>query len=384
MKTLKKTILSFVLVLTMLATILPTEICQAGIKLSDNCMTAPSIEPGKEYTFDADGYYSADINLPAPGTSYYCKVEIPSDGNYTYKFKSAGEGIDIFLCDSNYKDIYGRNGLEHRSWVGTNKLTAGTYYIRFYTGAKDGDIHGTVSVSKEKSPAANIEYNTSEKVYNDEAINLPGATDLLQAPCLLLGNEYTFGVNDDSFNLNISEKGKSYYYKILVPKDGTYYYEFKSAATDGIDIWLHDENYATVTGVGRNDLAQESAVGAVQLKKGVYYIRFYTVTSGDNICGSVQLRNTAIKMKKPSGIKKGMKLTWNKFSGASGYEIRYARKANMLNAVTVDTNSSKASKTIKKLSAKKTYYVQVRMYVKDPYGNKTTGAWSSKVKVKTK
>ena len=42
------------------------------------------------------------------------------------------------------------------------------------------------------------------------------------------------------------------------------------------------------------------------------------------------------------------------------------------------------SKTIKKLSSKKTYYVQIRPYVKNAYGTKIYGSWSKKVKVKTK
>ena len=123
-------------------------------------------------------------------------------------------------------------------------------------------------------------------------------------------------------------------------------------------------------------------MNAIELKKGVYYIRFYS--HGGSACGSVRVRNTNLTVNKPTALTKGMKLSWKKFSGASGYEIRYSKKANMLDAVSVDTKSTAGSKKITKLSSKKTYYVQIRTYVKDAYGNKIYGSWSDKIKVKTK
>lgn len=82
-------------------------------------------------------------------------------------------------------------------------------------------------------------------------------------------------------------------------------------------------------------------------------------------------------------IKKGFKATWKKKS-CSGYQLRYSRKSSMSKAKTVTIKSSKTtSKTIKKLKAKKKYYVQVRTY-KTVSGKKVYSAWSAKKSVKTK
>ena len=380
MKKITRILTSLGLALAMAVTVVPTEVALAGIHATDKTIGAPEIQLGKEYTFDYGGELDADINLDDSYVSYYCKFEIPSDGNYTYKFKSAADNIDIYMCDSYYKDIAGKNYLSRESSVNTVRLTAGTYYLRFYAHAKHENIHGTVSVSKKASPASNIEYDTKEKTYDVNDMNLEGAADILYAPRLKVGKEYSFGINDSSFNLNIPETYQNRYYKVLVPQDGIYLYEFRSAASDSVDIALCDENYNDIGGA--NYLALESSVNTKELKKGVYYIRFYS--HGKSACGSVRIRNTNLTVKKPTALKKGLKLSWTKFSGASGYEIRYSRKLNMLNAVSVDTNSTAGSKTIKKLASKKTYYVQIRTYVKNANGTKVYGSWSKKLKVKTK
>ena len=380
MKKITKILASLTMAVAMTVTVVPAEVTLAGIHATDKTIGAPEIKLGKEYTFDYGDELEADINIDKDYTNYYCKVEIPSDGNYTYNFKSSAEDIDIHICDSYYKDIAGDNYLSHESSVNTVRLTAGTYYLRFYARKQHENIHGTVSISKSKSLASNIEYDTKEKSYDVNKMNLEGATDILYAPRLKVGKEYSFGTEDTSFNLNISAQYQSRYYKLLIPQDGIYLYEFRSAAADNIDIWLCDENYNNIA--GDNYLALESSVNTKELKKGVYYIRFYS--RGRSACGSVRIRNTNLSVKKPAALEKGMKLSWTKFSGASGYEIRYSKKANMLNAVSVDTNSTAGSKTIKKLSSKKTYYVQIRPYVKNAYGTKIYGSWSKKVKVKTK
>ncbi|MDO5156852.1 MAG: hypothetical protein Q4D51_12900 [Eubacteriales bacterium] len=382
MKSLRKTITTMMLLLAMLTVVLPAKECKAAMHASETTIGAPALSLGKEYTFDYDQDHNADISIDVAWKSVYCQVQIPSDGNYTYKFRSAGEtDVDIRLCDAYYKDIAGSNYLAHESSVDTIKLTAGTYYIRFYTHGDTEAVHGVVSVSKQKAPAANREYDTKEKTYSDAVMNIMASADILDAPCIKIAKEYSFGSNDDSFNMNISENWKSMYYKILVPEDGIYLYEFKSAGQTDVDIRLCDENYKDIG--GSNYLRLESSVDAISLKKGVYYIRFYT--HGDGVCGSVRLRNTNIKFKSAKGLSKSLKFTWTKFSGASGYEIRYSKKANMLGSKTVDTKSTSTTKTIKKLSAKKTYYAQIRSYIKkDSYGNKVYGAWSKKIKVKTK
>ena len=69
-----------------------------------------------------------------------------------------------------------------------------------------------------------------------------------------------------------------------------------------------------------------------------------------------------VVVKKLKAGKKQIRLTWKKQSKVSGYEIRYATKANMKKAKRIKVNAKTASKTIKKLKSKKRYYIQIRAY----------------------
>lgn len=98
------------------------------------------------------------------------------------------------------------------------------------------------------------------------------------------------------------------------------------------------------------------------------------------------------KVSKPAKVKnvkvknsgrKAMKVTFKKVSGAAGYEVRYAVKANMKGAKKV--TSKKNAVTIKKLKKGRTYYVQVRAYKVDSTGKKIySKSYSTKVKIKIK
>jgi hypothetical protein len=83
--------------------------------------------------------------------------------------------------------------------------------------------------------------------------------------------------------------------------------------------------------------------------------------------------------------KGSLRLSWSTVYDASGYQVRYATKKAMKSGVVTKTikGQSKSKKTIKNLSRKKKYYVQIRAY-------KTSGAktvyssWSSKMTLKTR
>lgn len=97
-----------------------------------------------------------------------------------------------------------------------------------------------------------------------------------------------------------------------------------------------------------------------------------------------KLTPPTIKFSKTSGASKAIKLSWKKNTKVKRYEIRYSTSSKMKSAKTVKiTKNSTTSTTIKKLSAKKTYYVQIRTVVVE---NKKEypSAWSKAVSVKTK
>ena len=72
---------------------------------------------------------------------------------------------------------------------------------------------------------------------------------------------------------------------------------------------------------------------------------------------------------------------YNAVSGATGYEIRYSTSSSMSGAKKFATTSKKGYIANKK---GKTYYIQVRAYAKDSFGDKVYSKWSAKKKVKIK
>jgi len=119
----------------------------------------------------------------------------------------------------------------------------------------------------------------------------------------------------------------------------------------------------------------------VTVKSNSYYNGSYTVYFKINPKG--------VSVSKLSKGKKAFTAKWKKPSSTyrkqmTGYQIRYSTSSKMTGAKTVTIKSTKStSKTIKKLKAKKYYYVQIRTY-KTVKGTKYYSGWSKTKKVKTK
>ena len=86
-----------------------------------------------------------------------------------------------------------------------------------------------------------------------------------------------------------------------------------------------------------------------------------------------------------SALKKGFKLKWKPVSGAvTGYQVQYSLKSSFSGAETKWVKKADtASVSVKKLKAKKKYYVRIRAY-KTADGKKIYSPWSVKKTVKTK
>lgn len=98
---------------------------------------------------------------------------------------------------------------------------------------------------------------------------------------------------------------------------------------------------------------------------------------------TTKLSKVTLKLVK-SKSKKSVFIKWKKVKDADGYEIQYSTKSNIKKAKTVTIKKAKTtSKTIKKLSSKKKYYIRIRAYKNIDKG-KVYGKWSSKKSVKIK
>ena len=92
------------------------------------------------------------------------------------------------------------------------------------------------------------------------------------------------------------------------------------------------------------------------------------------------------KIKKIKSLKKGLKVSFKKVDYVSGYQIQYSTSKKFTKKTTKKVTvkgTKKSSKTIKKLKAKKKYYVRIRTYFSFN-GKKVYSKWSKKVAKKTK
>lgn len=115
-----------------------------------------------------------------------------------------------------------------------------------------------------------------------------------------------------------------------------------------------------------------------------------TVTLNGNRQGSnkasYQILPKGTSLKKVKGIRKGFKVTWRKQgTQTTGYQIQYSRfeKFTKGNKITTVTKAKTTSKSVKKLTRKKKYYLRVRTY-KKVNGKKYYSGWSKAKSIKTK
>ena len=98
----------------------------------------------------------------------------------------------------------------------------------------------------------------------------------------------------------------------------------------------------------------------------------------------IYLKKAALSKIAPAS--KSFKAQWKTVSGVAGYQLQYSTGSKFTKKTTKSVlikNKATAAKTIKKLKAKKTYYVRIRTY-RTVGGIKYYSKWSSAVKVKTK
>ena len=88
-----------------------------------------------------------------------------------------------------------------------------------------------------------------------------------------------------------------------------------------------------------------------------------------------------VKSVKLTANKKKLNVKWKKVSGATGYEVMYAKNNKFKGKKMIKVKKNKA--TLKRLKSKKKYFVKVRAY-KTINGNTYCGKWSKVAKKKVK
>ena len=113
-----------------------------------------------------------------------------------------------------------------------------------------------------------------------------------------------------------------------------------------------------------------------------------TITGKGNYTGKKTVKfdiiPKAVKLSSLTAGKKELTVKWSKGSGITGYEIEYSLKKDFKTKKSVVIKKAATTKTVlKKLQAKKTYYVRIRAY-KTVGGKKYYSAWSAIKNKKTK
>ena len=108
-------------------------------------------------------------------------------------------------------------------------------------------------------------------------------------------------------------------------------------------------------------------------------------SNNESITSAQVQKPNKTSVKKSKAKKGSVELTWSKTKGVKGYEIQLATdKKFKKNKKTVTIKKQKTTKTtVKKLKAKKKYYVRIRTY-KTVNGKKVYSSWSKVKSVKTK
>lgn len=122
-------------------------------------------------------------------------------------------------------------------------------------------------------------------------------------------------------------------------------------------------------GTVNNQVRNEQQVTGNQYNKNQQAARQSKVTAPSRV------KLKSVKNKKGKKIQ----ISWKKINGVTGYQIQYAANKKMRKAKKV--TSAKTTYTAKKLKKKKTYYVRVRVYIKNGT-KKVYGRWSKIKKVK--
>lgn len=96
------------------------------------------------------------------------------------------------------------------------------------------------------------------------------------------------------------------------------------------------------------------------------------------------VNKNVVSIKKITAKKRALKVSWKKVNNIKGYQIEYSRKKNFrISTLITIKNAKTTSKTIKKLDAKKSYFVRMRTYMLSN-GKKLYSKWSAVKSKKTK
>ncbi|MCR4674560.1 MAG: hypothetical protein K5675_06085 [Lachnospiraceae bacterium] len=363
MKKMMKRIVAGLLALTLLCSIIPakqTKAASSTQSISVNTTCDYTLAYGEElvlqFTSPADGYFSVTLNKTASESSWESTYFYVKDGNG----KQILTSHSVCLGETDSTGVYGTK---------KNK----TFYVVIEDGyACQFNIR--------------VNYTNASNWENED-------NDTAKTACSLSNGKYRYGtISYGDIN------GSTYdYYKFKVKKNSQVKITFGPKEVTG------DSNYWDLDIINSNNATQDlmytSSVRTetVYLKKGTYYLRVGSgYYSSDDVVYKLKFKSSSLNIKKPTiksvKVKKykyytnyyfdNLKMKGNKT--ADGFQLQIAKKKNMKGKLVnenldITTDGSVGKKKIEytyQLAKQKKYYVRVRGYVIDPFGNKIYGKYS--------
>lgn len=160
------------------------------------------------------------------------------------------------------------------------------------------------------------------------------------------------------------------------------------AGADGYQVWRGLSSTGSFTALGSFNTTEKVSTGLVTGTTYYYKVRAYRVVEGKKVYSDYSaVVSAAPKLYAPSGVKAvpdtttGINISWNKLSGATGYQVwRGTSATGTFTAIGSVTTTSRVSTGLK---AGTTYYYKVRAY-KEVNGKKIYGDFSAVVSASTK
>lgn len=371
----------------------------------------------KTYTTDTGAFYSYQYNDVNANSTALCAMAYAALGDndtaFSY-YKNLVEGFEdttgVFTyngkCDVSatkqsylaltyFKESVGNAAYEHKEHVlGTTKTTPATT-------STDGSVVEICKICGET-------YNTVKTFAKIKAVSLSSSSYTYDGSAKKPGVTVT-----DANGAKIASSNYSVAYSNNVKKgtatatvtfkgnySGTVKKTFKINPAKVSNVKLSSTSY-TYNGKTKTPSVTVKDNKGRKLKNGTDYTVKYSsgrknvgryavkVTFKGNYTGSKTVyyyiipKSTSIS--RVSALKKGFKLSWKKQkTQTTGYQIQYSTSRKFKKAKTVNVSKNKTtSKSIKKLSSKKKYYVRVRTYKKVKINGKTKKVYSSWSKTKT-
>lgn len=367
----------------------------------------------KSYTLGTTttGYFSSNDRID------FLKVDVPQSGRIDFTMEDSDDGYYIRIYSSKNLDDYVNSDVISISYnsnlgkaYGTDYiyLVAGTYYFRVCSQYYNQSSNYTLTTS---FTSANESFPESLDVNNNIIGNAnPISLDTTYNGMLGENDDvdfYKFNVTADAVIVNLkSEKEISFRIYTLTGEEvtSTYYSRFNSStntATTSETISLSNGTYCLKLWRGYYDKCfysfsinspHQHSYNYAYTVKSTYTSQGYDVYTCS--CGASYTTNyKAVKklgkvnLKSVSSARKNHKIkaSWDKKSGANGYQIYYSRNKNFKNfsAKKIVKGGKTTSYVGKNFTKGRKYYVKVRAY-KNVNGRKIYGKWSNVKTVKCK